>query len=83
VELSVDDSDVINDDDRHAHIVRQVPQWPNIGVKAASRATNANDRKVFCNPHWLHRTESSRRQATLRGGAHKGGHLGKVDVCLD
>ena len=36
---------MIDDDDRHAHVGRQVPEQPNIGVKAAGRTAHANDRK--------------------------------------
>ena len=39
--------EVINDDDGHAHIGRQMPEQAGVGIEAPSRAADANDGKVF------------------------------------
>ena len=46
VQLGSDGPQVIDDNDRHPHVDRQMSQEPGIGIKPASRSTDANNRKV-------------------------------------
>ena len=47
VEESIDCSQVIDDDARHIHVRRKVPQQSDIGVKTAGRPAHSDDREVF------------------------------------
>src|ERR1035438_6194079 len=50
-------SQVIDDDECHTQIDRQMPEQPGVRVKATGRPAYANDGEVLCNLlsyHWQH-----------------------------
>jgi hypothetical protein len=47
VQPGVHGSQMIDDDNRNAHVGGEMSQQPNIGVQSSSRSTHTDDRKVF------------------------------------
>lgn len=84
VKVGGDGSQVIDDDDSNTHVVRQMLQQPGVGVEAAGRTANANNRKVPRNALSLHSFQYAPRppqalskcdQTTIGGSSILGSQL--------